>query len=166
MPFGERGRGTGKGTEASRIQQTAKPKVNQCPVPPANQEMEEWQGSHLESRPMEQLRRCYCHREVSQIFQLRFSKETLHTPFLLEKKRGRKSASETRPLPIKKHIHSLGICSTAKEVIKTARDVIIKVCCALSYHHKLTAVLNPVMDTECNSAPRISFSFSSFLETK
>lgn len=65
----------------------------------ASQEMEEPEGNRPREQGAGQLRRCYRHREVSQIVQLRVSKETLQTPFLLE--RGREPASETRPLPIK-----------------------------------------------------------------
>lgn len=61
--------------------------------------------------------------------------ENFTHPFLARKRKEGKPASETRPLPIKKlHIHSLGICSTAKEIID----------CKRCYYKSATFILSQV----------------------
>lgn len=56
--------------------------------------------------------------------------KTLHVSLLLDKEKGRGNpASETRPLHVKTTTHSLERISTTKKILKTARGILIKLCC-------------------------------------
>lgn len=82
-------------------------KVNQCPVPhsSANQEMEEQERNHPRKQTTGATKEVLLsHREVFQIFQLLFSKETLHVPFLLGKKGG-KTCFRDQTLTYKNYIY-------------------------------------------------------------